>query len=102
MSSASSTTMVEDAEIILRPDSGTEEDFKVDNNPFAFSPDQLNKLLNPKSLPAFTALGGLRGIERGLRTSIESGLSADKATLPGHVTFSEATQPFQKAEHHQP
>ena len=102
MSSASSTTMVEDAEIILRPDPGTEEDFKVDNNPFAFSPGQLNKLLNPKSLPAFTALGGLRGIERGLRTSIESGLSADEATLPGHVTFSEATQPFQKAEHHQP
>ena len=102
MSSASSTTMVEDAEIILRPDPGTEEDFKVDNNPFAFSPGQINKLLNPKSLPAFTALGGLRGIERGLRTSIESGLSADEATLPGHVTFSEATQPFQKAEHHQP
>ena len=102
MSSASSTTMVEDVEIILRPDAGTEEDFKVDNNPFAFSPGQLNKLLNPKSLPAFTALGGLRGIERGLRTSIESGLSADEATLPGHVTFSEATQPFQKAEHHQP
>ena len=102
MSSASSTTMVEDVEIILRPDPGTEEDFKVDNNPFAFSPGQLNKLLNPKSLPAFTALGGLWGIERGLRTSIESGLSADEATLPGHVTFSEATQPFQKAEHHQP
>jgi Ca2+-transporting ATPase len=31
-------------------------------------PGQLSKLLNPKSLNAFYALGGLNGIKRGLRT----------------------------------
>jgi hypothetical protein len=34
-----------------------QKDFVVENNPFAFSPGQLNKLLNPKSLPAYKALG---------------------------------------------
>ncbi|KAH9437191.1 hypothetical protein MCOR02_000847 [Pyricularia oryzae] len=49
-----------DVDAALRPDPGTEADFKVDNNPFAFSPGQLGKLLNPKSLDAFRALGGLK------------------------------------------
>src|SRR5882757_10995632 len=62
-SSASSFVEVDPA-AALRPDPGTESDFQVDNNPFAFSPVQLNKLLNPKSLQAFVALGGLLGIER--------------------------------------
>ncbi|KAL4932534.1 uncharacterized protein BDV17DRAFT_279680 [Aspergillus undulatus] len=59
----------------LRPDPGTEADFQVDNNPFAFSPGQLNKLLNPKSLPAFVALGGLPGLVSGLHTDLTAGLS---------------------------
>ena len=75
----------------LYPDRGNEKDFEVLNNPFAFSPGQLNKLLNPKSLSAFKALGGLRGLEKGLRTSITTGLSIDEARLEGSISFADAT-----------
>lgn len=75
----------------LSPDTGTEDDFKVDKNPFAFTPGQLNKMFNPKSLPAFFSLGGLRGLEKGLRSDRKSGLSTDETVLDGEVTFEQAT-----------
>lgn len=75
----------------LNPDARNEKDFHVENNKFAFSPGQLNKILNPKSLAAFQALGGLRGLERGLRTDLTSGLSVDEGRLEGTVGFEEAT-----------
>jgi Ca2+-transporting ATPase len=81
----------EPAEDALRPDRGNEKDFEVSNNPFAFSPGQLNKLLNPKSLSAFKALGGLRGLEKGLRTSTSAGLSVDEVRLDGSISFAHAT-----------
>jgi len=74
----------------LRPVKGSEGDFNVDDNPFAFSPGQLNKLLNPKSLPAYKALGGIRGLERGLRTDLLAGLSLDETSLQGMVAFEDA------------
>ena len=74
----------------LRPDRGAEADFDVENNPFAFTPGQLNKLLNPKSLSAFRALGGLRGLEKGLRTDLDSGLSVDETHLDGQISFDDA------------
>ena len=76
----------------LTPDPGTEADFEVQDNKFAFSPGQLNKLINPKSLAAFHALGGLAGLERGLRTSRVSGLSVDELGLDGTVSFDTAVQ----------
>lgn len=63
------------------------------NNPFAFSPEQLSRLLNPKSLPVYQALGGIHGIATGLQTDIHSGLSIDESTLARHVSFDEATNP---------
>ena len=75
----------------LKPDPGTEADFEVENNKFAFSPGQLGKLYNPKSLGAFHALGGLDGLEKGLRTDRKAGLSVDEQHLDGTVTFEEAT-----------
>ena len=75
----------------LKPDRGTEPDFEVADNRFAFSPGQLNKLLNPKSLSAFYALGGLRGLERGLRTDRKSGLSVDEKQLQGTISFEEGS-----------
>ncbi|RCI10110.1 hypothetical protein L249_8456 [Ophiocordyceps polyrhachis-furcata BCC 54312] len=75
----------------LTPDVGTESDFDVPDNPFAFSPGQLNKMFNPKSLAAFYKLGGLRGLEKGLRTDRKAGLSPDETHLTGHVTYEEAT-----------
>ncbi|KAI0198134.1 calcium-translocating P-type ATPase [Astrocystis sublimbata] len=77
-------------EYALRPDPGTEAAFQVEDNPFAFSPGQLNKLLNPKSLPAFRALGGLPGIQHGLQTDIDAGLSLDETTVRSRVTFDQA------------
>lgn len=74
----------------LSPDPGTEEDFTVDENPFAFSQGQLNKIINPKSLSAFYALGGLAGLEKGLRSDRKAGLSIDETTLSGTVSREEA------------
>ena len=76
----------------MRPDKTNEADFQVANNPFAFSPGQLNKTLNPKSLAAFKALGGLRGLAIGLQTDLVAGLSVDETTVARHVDFQEATQ----------
>ncbi|KAE8416691.1 hypothetical protein BDV36DRAFT_199324 [Aspergillus pseudocaelatus] len=83
--------MVINDEDALKPDPGREDEFTVENNKFAFSPGQLNKLLNPKNLGAFHALGGLRGLEKGLRTDINSGLSMDETALDGTVSFEDAT-----------
>ena len=76
----------------LAPDQMNEKDFEVQNNPFAFSPGQLNKILNPKSLAAYRALGGLSGLERGLKTDVNAGLSIDETTIPDSIDFKEATR----------
>ena len=48
-------------------------------------------MLNPKSLAAYSALGGIEGLERGLRTDLFAGLSLDETELQGHASFYEAT-----------
>ncbi|KAI5804537.1 putative calcium transporting P-type ATPase [Geopyxis carbonaria] len=87
------------------PYPGTEADFKVDNNPFAFNPGQLNKFLNPKNLDAYHAVGGIRGLEKGLRTDLQAGLSMDEGPLDGCVTFENAVSVARMkasgAQHHQ-
>lgn len=87
------TTDITNNKDALRPDPGTEADFQVENNPFAFSPGQLGKLYNPKSLAAFHALGGLEGLEKGLKTYRKSGLSVDEQRIDGTISFEEATTP---------
>lgn len=85
------SSFLESADTALRPDPGTEAEFQIDgDNPFAFSPGQLGKLLNPKSPAAFRALGGLRGIARGLQTNLDTGINADETSAPTRVTFDEA------------
>jgi P-type Ca2+ transporter type 2C len=74
----------------LKPDVGSEEHFHVENNPFAFSPGQLQKMFNPKSLAAFYALGGLRGIEKGLQTNRNTGLSVDEKHVEESISFQDA------------
>lgn len=85
-----SSAFAEDPRDALRPDPGTEADFKVDDNPFAYAPGQLNKLLNPKSLSAYQAVGGIQGISTGLQSDVHAGLSVDETTALRHVTFDEA------------
>lgn len=75
----------------LHPDPGTEHDFVRDDNPFAFTPGQLGKLFNPKSLGAFHAMGGLAGLEKGLRSDRKTGLSSEEQHVDGKVSFNEAT-----------
>lgn len=87
---SSKNTIVSD-EDALKPDPGREAEFEVEDNRFAFSPGQLNKLLSPKNLGAFHALGGLRGLEKGLRTDTATGLSMDETSLEGTVSFEAAT-----------
>lgn len=85
-------------ETALKPDTGTEADFEVENNPFAFTPGQMNKMFNPKSLAALYKLGGLAGIEKGLRSDRKAGLSTEETHLDGTVTFEEATAKNYKLE----
>ena len=75
----------------LLPDPGAEADFEVPDNKFAFSPGQMGKLFNPKNLGGFHAVGGLAGLEKGLRTNRLEGLSWDEQYLEGIVTFQDAT-----------
>lgn len=83
----------------LKPDPNTESDFEIEDNKFAFTPGQLGKLLNPKSLGAFYALGGLHGLEKGLRTNRHSGLSLDEKDLDGTVPFAQAVAASGDEEH---
>lgn len=76
----------------LKPDPQNEAEFTVENNKFAFTPGQLNKMINPKSLEAFYALGGLAGLEKGLRTDRSTGLSMDEAGLDATISFDEAVR----------
>jgi Ca2+-transporting ATPase len=73
---------------VLKPDPGTEGDFDVEENKFAFSPGHMSKLL--KSMSAFHAVGGLAGLEKGLRTNRQYGLSSDETVLDGYMSFEEA------------
>ena len=76
----------------LRPGKIDDKDFDKGDSPFAFSIGQLNKTLNPKSLAAFRALGGIRGLERGLQTDLVAGLSVDEVSISEKVSFEEARQ----------
>ncbi|KAL2869448.1 putative calcium transporting ATPase (Pmc1) [Aspergillus lucknowensis] len=76
----------------LAPEPQYEKDFRVCDNKFAFSPGQLNKLLNPKSTDAFYAVGGLKGLEYGLQTDLTMGLSTDETILSRSITLEEARQ----------
>jgi P-type Ca2+ transporter type 2C len=71
----------------LTPDPGTEYMFDAKDNKFAYSPGQLSKMLNPKSLAAFHALGGIEGMQKGLQTNLDSGLSIDEKGVNGAVSF---------------
>jgi len=91
-SSSSEADQIKNDADALKPDVGKESDFKVEDNPFAYTPGMLNKMFDPKSLPAFWKLGGLAGLEKGLRTDRKAGLSVEETSLVGHVSFEEAAE----------
>lgn len=61
-------------------------------NCFAFSPTQLNELFNPKSVEGFCSLGGLYGMEYGLRTDLTAGLQSDESLLSGCISLEDVKQ----------
>jgi P-type Ca2+ transporter type 2C len=65
------------------------EEDQIPNNPFAFTPKQLAKLHDPKDLDVLRAMGGLRGLEIGLRTDVREGLSPDEDKLEGQITLAD-------------
>ncbi|KAJ5166082.1 calcium ion P-type ATPase [Penicillium capsulatum] len=74
----------------LQPGPSVDSDIEVEHKKFAFSPGQLNELLDRRNFGAFGALGGLRGLEKGLRTDVRGGLSRDETVLDSMVSFNEA------------
>jgi Ca2+-transporting ATPase len=80
-------------ELIMNPgealtlDPSSELDLEVRDNKFAFSPRQMSQLVDSRSLSDFRAVGGLDGLEKGLRTDRRCGLSSEEMLLDGHVSF---------------
>ena len=83
----------------LKPDPRYIHEFGAANNPFGFTPGLTNKLLNPKSLNAYKALGGIRGLEKGLRTNIQAGLSVDETTFSDKITEASSTSLVESSTH---
>jgi hypothetical protein len=74
----------------LRGCPGIETDATRDDTPFDYVPGQMTKLLNPKSLGGWYAMGGLPALERGLRTSLNRSLPGEESITDSSVTFDEA------------
>lgn len=75
--------------VAFQPDPGLTADFQLPDNKFAFVPSQMLMLVAPKSLPAFYAVGGIDGIERGIRTERRSSLSSYEALLSETISLEE-------------
>lgn len=58
------------------------------SNPFAFTPDQLSALQDPKNISLLHAYGGLNGVSKGLHANIQRGLSA-QSTIDSNITLNE-------------
>ncbi|CAO3621403.1 unnamed protein product [Cunninghamella blakesleeana] len=88
----------------------SKDDIKVDmidytlphnneQNPFAFSPDQLSALMDPKNLPLLHTFGGLEGVARGLHANPTTGLPSDQ---PDKITNTITLNQIQNNEPSQP
>ncbi|GAB1197258.1 hypothetical protein APSETT444_006551 [Aspergillus pseudonomiae] len=55
--------------------------FDHPRNTFDITAEQLSELIESRSIETFHALGGLAGLEKGLRTDRNSGLSVDESTI---------------------
>lgn len=67
----------------LGAESQVERSSRAASPPFAFSPEMLTQMFNPRNLAAFHALGGLPGLAKTLRSDVSSGLSRDEIVLEG-------------------
>jgi Ca2+-transporting ATPase len=60
------------------------------SNPFAFTPDQLAALHDPKNIELLHVFGGLEGVAKGLHADIRQGLNPN-TTFDQHVTLQDIT-----------
>lgn len=60
---------------------------KIENNPFAFTVNQLVKLHESRDLSILRAMGGVKGLCLGLRTDIKKGLSNDEDKFDAQITL---------------
>ncbi|ORZ01385.1 PMCA-type calcium-translocating P-type ATPase [Syncephalastrum racemosum] len=65
------------------------------NNPFAFVPNQLAALMDPKNLSLLTAFGGTEGVARGLFVDLTTGLSPE-AEIDSGISFQNEKHAFPK------
>ncbi|KAE8140352.1 plasma membrane calcium-transporting ATPase [Aspergillus pseudotamarii] len=63
--------------------------FDCPRGTFDITAEQLSELIESRSLETFHALGGLAGLEKGLRTDRNSGLSVDESTIADSVETTE-------------
>ena len=71
----------EDSDNILEPGLGHGGSSHIKDNPFAFGPNVISKMVASKSLAEFQGIGGLAKLAQGLRTDLFTGLSLDEAWL---------------------
>ncbi|CEP07016.1 hypothetical protein [Parasitella parasitica] len=60
------------------------------SNPFAFTPDQLSALQDPKNIDLLHTFGGLDGVARGLHADVHHGLIPN-TTADKHITLNDIT-----------
>jgi hypothetical protein len=70
----------------------------MENNPFAFTPALLSKLIGPKNLDVLREMGGIDGLIYGLRTSVENGLSSEEQRFRGNLTLDKVLEAVREKE----
>ncbi|KAG0161227.1 hypothetical protein PDIDSM_8761 [Penicillium digitatum] len=68
----------------------TEQSTRSTFSAFSLDPEKLSDLVQSKDLQKFHSLGGIKGLEEGLRTDIRTGLSLDETCLGAASTTSTA------------
>ncbi|KAL1893467.1 plasma membrane calcium [Ceratocystis pirilliformis] len=71
----------------LTPDPGIKDMFHRTSRFFPYTPGGLSKILNPKTLNGFLALGGLIGPEKGLDTNRKVGLDPEEFHILVEISF---------------
>ncbi|OQE32521.1 hypothetical protein PENFLA_c001G00924 [Penicillium flavigenum] len=74
-----------------RPKRATEQSTQWTSSIFSLDPDALGDLVQSKDVQGFYALGGVKGLEEGLRTDVHSGLSLDETYLGAPVNVAAST-----------
>ncbi|PHH55688.1 hypothetical protein CFIMG_008506RA00001 [Ceratocystis fimbriata CBS 114723] len=77
----------------LTPDPGTKGMFRRISRLFPYTPGGLSKILNPKNLNGFLALGGLIGPGKTLHTNRKVGLDLEESHISVEISFGKAVAP---------